>query len=136
MESGFAALVQNFPILPSSSGAEQLGIMVRVIGGEDLAVNSRQRERVTIRDITLALAILSCSGASTAPQNTTLPQMIVVVGGDVVGNGAGPGMLASGGGYAGIGRVIGRGVAMTGAAATPQRPRHSYYRHHVVNRSY
>ena len=47
------------------------------------------------------------------------------------------GAIAGGGHGAGIGAAVGGGVgAIAGAATTPPRPDHRYYRHHVVSRSY
>jgi len=57
------------------------------------------------------------------------------LGGGLIGAGTGAviGAIAS----AGIGAAVGGGVgAITGAATTPPRPQHRYYRHHVVRRAY
>jgi hypothetical protein len=61
------------------------------------------------------------------------------LGGGLVGAGTGAliGAIAGGGHGAGIGAAVGGGVgAIAGAATTPPRPHHHYYRRHVVNRSY
>jgi hypothetical protein len=61
------------------------------------------------------------------------------LGGGLVGAGTGAviGAIAGGGRGAGIGAAVGGGVgAIAGAATTPPRPRHRYYRRHVVNHPY
>jgi len=61
------------------------------------------------------------------------------IGGGLIGAGTGAviGAIAGGGRGAGICAAVGGGVgAITGAATTPPRPHHRYYRHHVVNPPY
>jgi hypothetical protein len=103
--------------------------MVRLMRTGGFAADSRRRERATIRDIALTLALLLGS-AATFSQQIVPSHMIVVIGGGVVGTGAGAaiGALTSGGGATRIDATAGGGSgAIASAATAPPRPHHSHH---------